>query len=259
MPRFSANLSFLWPELDMYDRPRAAAQAGFHAVEILFPHQLDLDRLEQALSSAGVELVLFDVPPGPPGERGSLCLPGREEDCLAAVRQALDMAARFGTRSLNLLTGMLPPELPRAQAFDVALGRLRRAGDLAGGAGVRLLIENISPAVAEGYFACSVDQAAELVAAADHPAVGLQLDQFHVSSLGGDLFAALDAHAGFFGHVQIADVPGRHQPGTGTAPIEAFLRRLDELDYGGFVGLEYAPLGGMDEALAWLPRELRGR
>ncbi len=252
MPRFSANLSFLWPELDMYDCCRAAAGAGFKAVEILFPHELDLDRLERELSRGGLELVLFDVPPGAKGERGMLCIPDREEECLAAVRWALDTAKRFGTRNLNLLAGTLPPDLPREQALRTAAERLRGAGDLAEAAGVKLLIENISPAAAPGYFAPTIEDSAELLAAAGHPATGLQLDQYHVSMVGGDLLAAVDRYAPLIGHVQIGDAPGRHQPGTGQAPIIPFLRKLDECGYTGYAGLEYVPQGTMNEALAWL-------
>jgi hydroxypyruvate isomerase len=257
VPRFSANLSFLWPELDVYDRCRAAADAGFRAVEILFPHELDLNRLERALSQAGVELVLFDVPPGAQGERGMLCIPGREEACLAAVRWALDAARMFGTRNLNLLAGMLRDGLPREKAFATAIETLRRAAELAAPAGVKLLVENISPAAAPGYFAATVQQSAELVEAAGHPALGMQLDQYHVSMAGGDPLAAAERYAHLIRHVQIADAPGRHQPGSGQAPVSAFLDKLDQLGYGGFVGLEYVPQGSTEQALEWLPRDER--
>lgn len=257
MPRFAANLTFLWPELDPYDRCTAAADAGFKAVEILFPHEMDPVRLERALEAAGVELVLFDVPPGGKGERGMLCLPGREADCLTAVRDALELAGRFGTHRLNLLAGMLPPDLPRDMALTAAAATLRRAGDLASSADVTLLIENISPAVADGYFASTVEQSAELLAAAAHPACKMQFDQYHVTMMGGDVVAAAASHMSLIGHVQIADAPGRHQPGTGQAPVPAFLDQLDRSGYAGYVGLEYVPDGGMEEALAWLPREQR--
>lgn len=257
MPRFSANLSFLWPDLDPYDRCQAAADAGFKAVEILFPHRLDAGRLERALQAANVELALFDVPAGAEGERGMLCIPEREGECLANVRQALELAERFGTKRLNLLAGMQPAGLPREQAFAAAVATLGKAAELAQPAGVKLLIENISPAAAPGYFASSVEQSAELIAVAGHPALGMQLDQYHVSMVGADPIAAAEAYVPLIGHVQIADAPGRHQPGTGEAPIPGFLQALDEAGYEGFVGLEYVPRGGMDEALAWLPRDQR--
>lgn len=255
MPRFSANLSFLWPDLDPYDRCRAAAGAGFGAVEILFPHLLDAGRLERALRESQLELVLFDAPPGDraAGERGMLCIPGRQDECLAAVRTALDLAGRFGTKHINLLAGIVPVGLPRPRALAHATDTLRRAADIAQPAGVQLLIENLSPAAAPGYLASTVGQAAELVDAVNHPAVGLQFDQYHASMCGSDPTAEFDRHPALVRHIQIADVPDRHQPGTGSAPIAGFLRHLDERGYTGYVGLEYNPLGAMDAALAWLP------
>lgn len=259
MPRFSANLSFLWPELDPYDRCRAAADAGFKAVEILFPHELDAGKLERALRDSRLELVLFDAPPGnrAAGERGMLCIPGREEECLAAVQIALEMADRFGTKRINLLAGMLPPGLSRDRALSQAADVLLRAADLAGNHGVQLLIENISPPAAAGYFASTVEQAAELVEAVGHPAAGLQLDQYHVCMCAADPMAEFDGYARLVRHIQIADAPDRHQPGTGSSPIAPFLHHLDERGYASYVGLEYHPLGSMDQALAWLPRESR--
>jgi len=203
--------------------------------------------------------VLFDAPPGDwaAGERGVLCIPGREEECLASVRSALELAERFGSRRINVLAGIVPAGLNREDAMSTAASNLRRAAELAEPAGVKLLIENLSPAAAPGYFAATVDQAAELVQAADHPAAGLQLDQFHVSMVGADPLAVFNRYRDLVQHVQIADAPDRHQPGTGQAPIAGFLRHLDECGYAGYVGLEYNPLGQMDEALAWLPRGSR--
>lgn len=259
MPRFSANLTFLWPELDPYDRIQAAADAGFSHVEILFPYQLDVDRLERELSRCGLQLALFDAPPGDRehGERGMLCIPGREEECLETVQQALELAQRFGTRRINVLAGVIPEGLPRGIGFETAAATLRRAAALAEPVGVELLVENISPAIVPGYFAGTVEQAAELVTEVDHPLIRLQLDQYHISSVGADPVGAAEKYAALIGHVQIADAPGRHQPGTGSAPIGAFLQKLDELGYEGYAGLEYAPEGSMEQALAWLPRERR--
>ena len=143
--------------------------------------------------------------------------------------------------------------------FACAVDTLRRAADLAGPARVSLLIENISPATAPGYLAATVEQSAELIEAAGHPAVGMQLDQYHVSMVGADPLAAAERYGPLVRHIQIADAPGRHQPGTGQAPIGPFLDELDEIGYRGHVGLEYVPQGSMQQALAWLPRDLRGR
>lgn len=260
MPRFAANLNFLWPELDVYDRFAAAAQAGFRRVETLFVHALDPARVERALRECALELVLFDPAPGDweRGERGLLSLPGRERDFLDSVRAAAEAAARFGTRRLNCLAGAPPAGVPRERARATAVSNLRAAARVAREAKVLLLVENINTADMPGYFAATPDDAADLVEAAAQPEVRLQLDQYHCARMGRDALEDLRRYFALVEHVQVADAPGRNQPGTGTQPIAAFLRELDALGYAGTVGLEYKPRGTMDEALAWLPRELRG-
>ena len=260
MPRFAANLTMLWPELDVYDRLRAAADAGFRRVEILFVHQLDQERLVRLLDELGLELVLFDPAPGnwDAGERGLLSLPGREDEFLATVGAAVESARRFGARRLNALAGVLPVDVPREVAFRTATANLRAAARVAAPAGVRVLVEPINTTDFPGYFVPTVEQGAELIRAADDPDVRLQFDQYHVGMMGGDALALVREYLPLVEHVQIADVPGRHQPGTGTQPIREFLADLDGLGYGGAVGLEYRPQGSTEDALRWLPREARG-
>ena len=260
MPRFAANLTMLWPELDVYQRFRAAAQAGFRRVEILFVHALDPVRVVEALEEYNLDLVLFDPAPGDweKGERGLLSVPGREQEFLATVRDAAAAAARFGTRLLNALAGIPPPGAPRELAERTAVANLRAAAPLVEGIGATLLVEAINSKDMPGYFADTVERAAALVEAAGSPSVRLQLDQYHVGMAGGDARAALRKHAHLIRHVQIADVPGRNQPGTGSQPIREFLDDLDSLGYAGSVGLEYRPRGTTHEALSWLPRPQRG-
>jgi hydroxypyruvate isomerase len=259
MPRFAANLSMLWPELDIYDRFEAAANAGFARIEILFVHALDHERVSHLLRTHDLELVLFDPAPGnwDAGERGLLSLPGREADFLRSIEEAVATAQRFGTRRLNAIAGVLPPSVDRADAERTAVANLKKAAPLAEAAGVFLLIEPINNIDMPGYVADSIDRGVALVQAANHPSVRLQLDQYHVGMMGGDAIAELRRHAALVEHVQIADVPGRHQPGTGQQPIAAFLDELDKVGYQGAVGLEYRPQGSTDEALAWLPRHSR--
>jgi len=260
MPRFAANLTMLWPELDVYDRFRAAAEAGFRRVEILFVHELDPARVERTLKEYGLELVLFDPAPGnwAGGERGLLSLPGRDDEFLRTVRDAVTSAQRFGTRLLNALAGIPPSGVSRGDAERTAVANLRAAAPLAQEIGATLLVEAINSVDMPGYFADTVDRAAALVEAAGTPSVRLQLDQYHVGMAGADARAALRRYSSLVAHVQVADVPGRNQPGTGKQPIRELLRDLDELGYRGSVGLEYRPRGDMDEALAWLPRAQRG-
>ena len=260
MPRYAANLTLLWPELDVYDRFRAAAAAGFRRVEILFVHELDHDRIEQLLRELNLELVLFDPRPGDwsAGERGLLGLPGREAEFAASIEEALAAAERFGTRRLNALAGLLAQGASREQAERTAVSNLRSAAPLAQRRGVTLLVEAINSIDMPGYLADTVHRAAALVEAADHPAVRLQLDQYHVGMMGHDARQALRRYAALVEHVQIADVPGRHEPGTGQQPIFEFLADLDALGYAGAVGLEYRPSTSTEASLAWLPREQRG-
>ncbi len=259
MPRFTANLTMLWPELEQYDRFRAAADAGFHRVEILFVHALDHERVAQQLGEHGLSLELFDPAPGnwEAGERGLVCLPGREAEFLQSIRDALAAAKRFGVPRINALVGVLPGGVSREQGEATALANLRAAAPLARDAGVTILVEPINTVDMPGYFADTVDRGAALVQAVDLPAVRLQLDQYHVGMAGGDARAALERYLPIVEHVQIADVPGRHQPGTGGQPIAEFLADLDRLGYAGSVGLEYRPLGSTEESLQWLPRDAR--
>ncbi|MBP1632144.1 MAG: hydroxypyruvate isomerase [Acidobacteria bacterium] len=260
MPRYSANLTLLWPELgDPYARFRAAAEAGFTRVERLFVHDLDPGRVQAVLGELSLSLVLFDPHPGnwAAGERGLLALRGREGELRESVLAALDTAGRLGNRLLNVLAGVVPEE-QQAAAREVAVENLRALAPAAQAAGVTLLVEPINVIDMPGYAFSSVPEAAEVVRAVRHPAVRLQFDAYHAARSGGDMAQLLRREFDLVRHVQIADLPGRHQPGTGALPIDEFLALLDELGYQGAVGLEYVPLGTTDEALAWLPRDRRG-
>src|SRR5256886_4500111 len=192
MPRFAANLTMLWPDLDVYDRFRAAAEAGFRRVEILFVHALDAARVEKSLQELGLELVLFDPAPGDwaRGERGLLSVPGREQEFVATVRDAVAAARRFGTRLLNALVGIPPAGVSRAEGERTALANLRAAIPLVEHTGVTLLVEAINSIDMPGYFADTVERAAALVEGAGSPSVRLQLDQYHVGMAGAGAPAA---------------------------------------------------------------------
>jgi hydroxypyruvate isomerase len=260
MPKFAANLSMLWPDLDVYDRFPAAAQAGFSRVEILFVHTLDTNRIRQLLQEHQLELLLFDPAPGDweAGERGLACNPGRESEFQHSIESALETARQLGVQRLNALTGIPRPEVSPEAAHAKLVENFRWAAPLMGSAGVKLLIENINPTDFPGYFVTSVERAAQLVKDVGQPSVRVQLDQYHIGMIGGDARATLREYLDLVEHVQIADVPGRHQPGTGQQPIPEFLADLDALGYAGAVGLEYRPSGPTDAALEWLPKSQRG-
>jgi hydroxypyruvate isomerase len=260
MPKFAANLSMLWPDLDVYDRFAAAASAGFSRVEILFVHTLDTNRIEQLLQEHQLELVLFDPAPGDweAGERGLACNPGRESEFRRSIEAALETARQLGVHRLNALTGIPLPEVGPEAAHATLVENFRWAAPLMESASVKLLVENINPTDFPGYYVTSVERAARLVKDVDQSNVRVQLDQYHVGMIGGDAQAALREYFDLVEHVQVADVPGRHQPGTGQQPIREFLSELDALGYAGAVGLEYRPDGPTAAALEWLPKSQRG-
>lgn len=244
----------LWTELDPYDRFRAAADAGFHHVEMLFPHELDAKKLERTLSLLGLKMVLFDPAAGDwkGGERGLMSLPDREDEFLESVRSAIALAQRLGTRQINILAGIPDPSTPDEVTQKTLLRNLQQAAELAGKRGIEVLVENINQIDIPGYWINRVDKAVGVIEAAGHSNIGLQLDQYHASMSGEDPVEAVRENFGLIAHVQIADAPGRHEPGTGSAPIQRFLAELDETAYKGFVGLEYRPVGSTDEGLSWL-------
>jgi hydroxypyruvate isomerase len=254
MPRFAANLTMLWQDLEPFQRFGAAAAAGFTNVEMLFPHELDADRLASTLDRLKLQMVMFDPAAGDwgKGERGLLALPGREDEFAETVRAAIALATRLGTSRLNGLVGVPPVGVSREEARDTALANLNRVEPLVREAGITLLVEAINNVDMPGYWANTVDAAADLVQTVDRPNVRLQLDQYHAAMAGEDAIDCLRRYFPLIAHVQIADVPGRHEPGTGTQPIEAFLRELDRLGYSGFVGLEYRPLVDTASSLDWM-------
>ena len=253
MPHFAANLTMLWTELEPFDRFHAAAAAGFHEVEMLFPHELDPVRLERELSQLGLQMVLFDPAAGnwSAGERGLMCLPERGAEFMSSLESALDLARRLGTQKLNILAGVPPASFPSDVTRTILAENLLRAADLANDSGIEVLLENINTTDVPGYPVSTVDIASEITSRTGAANVGLQLDQYHATMEGENAVDVLRRYFSRIGHVQIADVPGRHQPGTGKAPIAELLAELDREGYKGFVGLEYRPLGSTDESLAW--------
>jgi hydroxypyruvate isomerase len=254
MPRFAANVTMLWTELDPFDRFHAAAAAGFHEVEMLFPHELDPVRLERVLSQLGLQMVLFDPAAGnwSAGERGLMCLPGRGAEFMSSVQLALDLASRLGTRKINVLAGVPATSIPPEVTLRTLSENLLRAADLADKRGIEVLLENINTTDVPGYPVGTVDIAAEINAKLGVANTRLQFDQYHATMAGEDAVALFRRYSSQISHVQVADVPGRHEPGTGKAPIPELLAELDRAGYTGFVGLEYRPLGPTEESLAWI-------
>lgn len=260
MPRFAANLSLLYPELDFLDRFAAAARDGFQAVEYLFPYAWAKDVLAARLQAQGLQQVLFNAPPGDwdAGERGLACLPGREAEFRAGLAQALDYAGALHCPRLHVMAGLAPLGADPAALQATYLGNLRWAATQALPLGVTLLIEPINLRDMPGYFLSRQAQAHALVAEVGAPNLQVQMDLYHCQIMEGDVAMKLRQYlpTGRVGHIQIAGVPERHEPDTGELNYPYLLALLDELGYDGWVGCEYRPqrgaqAGGTSDGLGW--------
>lgn len=257
--RYSANLSMLWPDRAPLERFGAAAAAGFSQVEMLFPQQLDLAAVQRELDDNSLRMALFDLNAGDwaDGERGIAALPDRVGEFRELAQRDLAAAAALDTRTMTVLAGIRPDGVSAAEADDVLLANLDFLAGPAAAQGVTLAVEAINNLDIPGFHVRTVEHAARLVRSVDRPNVRVQFDQYHVCREGQDPVAMLEEVFDLVAHVQIADAPGRHEPGTGQAGVTGFLDRLAALGYTGTVGLEYVPAGDTDAGLAWLRREDR--
>lgn len=252
MPRFAANLSMMFNEHAFLDRFQAASDAGFDAVEYLFPYDHPAAEVADRLATAGLKQALFNMPPGDwlIGERGLAALTGREDEFRASVRKAVDYARVIGTPLLHMMAGIADSTSPRArQTYRDALAY---AADAAGADGIGLVIEPINRRDMPGYFLNDFDMAAELIASLGHDNLRLQFDIYHRQVMHGDVLTALEKFMPLIGHVQIASVPLRHEPGTGELNDFRVLAALDALGYQGYVGCEYRPANETVQGLAWM-------
>lgn len=249
----------LWADRPPIERFSAAAAAGFDTVEMLFPNTLDRADLQNALSENQLEMALFDVHAGnwESGDRGVAAFPDRVEECRELWRGDLDLASELGTSNLTVLAGIRPPD-QSAGAFDeVLVDNLIFLSDLATGSEVFLTVEAINNQDVPGFHIRTIEHAVTIVDAVGRQNVAVQFDQYHVSREHQDPVGLIEQYFDKVRHVQIADSPGRHEPGTGDARVGQFLHRLEELGYQGRVGLEYSPSGDTDASLHWLPRSAR--
>lgn len=252
MPRFAANLSMMFNEYPFLDRFRAAADAGFEAVEYLFPYDFPAEEIAKRLDDNGLKQALFNMPPGDweKGDRGLAALPDRRDEFRASVTKAVDYARVIGTPLLHMMAGMADATDPKAvSSYREALGF---AADRAGEAGVGVVIEPINGRDMPGYFLNHFDRALGYVEEIDKPNVRLQFDIYHRQILHGDVVMGLRAMMPHIAHVQTASVPLRNEPGTGELNDAAIFAELDDLGYEGFVGCEYRPRGRTEDGLGWM-------
>ena len=257
MPRFAANLTLMFTEWPFLDRFAAAADAGFAAVEFLFPYDHDPQAIAHRLGSNRLAHALFNMPPGDldRGERGLAALPERFAEVAAGVDTALRYAEATGARHIHLMAGIADPRDPAAEA---AYRRsVAHAAERLAERGLTLMIEPISRRSMPGYFLDDFDRAAALIGDLGLPNLRLQFDIFHRQILHGDVAVALRQMMPIIGHVQIASVPSRNEPDGEELNFTYLFAQLDRLGYAGFVGCEYNPRGPTREGLAWFERYRR--
>jgi 2-dehydrotetronate isomerase len=254
MPRFAANISTMYQDRPFLERIEAAAASGFEAVECQFPYEAPAEEIKVRLDAAGLRMVLINTPPGDfeAGERGLAGVPGRHEDFRAAFERALDYARVLDCPCIHVMAGVVSAAARREACLSVFRSNLRVAAAGADKAGRMLLVEPINPFDIPGYMVNTQDEGAEIVDAIGHPRVRLQLDLYHTQRTTGNLADLLRRHAPRIGHIQIAGVPGRHEPDVGEIHYPYLFGVIDEIGYAGWVGCEYVPRAKTEDGLAWL-------
>ncbi|WGT51251.1 2-oxo-tetronate isomerase [Thioclava nitratireducens] len=252
MPRFAANLTMMFTEHEFLDRFAAAKKAGFDAVEYLFPYDHPPEAIAERLRAHSLTQALFNLPPGnwEAGDRGLAALPDRAEEFRASIDTALRYAEATGVGRVHVMSGLASRQ--DVTALTAYRDSLRRVCDAAGAQGLDVVIEPINPRDMPGYFLDDFSFAADLIAELGLPNLKLQFDIYHRQILHGDVLMGLREMAPIIGHVQIAAVPDRHEPGTGELDDARILRELDALGYEGFVGCEYRPAGRTEDGLDWM-------
>jgi len=253
MPRFAANLSFLFQEIPFLDRFEAAARAGFHGVEYLFPYDFPPDELARCLRGCGLTQVLFNLLPGnwEAGERGLGALPGREAAFVEGVERALTYAGVLGCQQIHALAGVPPAGAPQQECETLYIRNLRYAAELLKPHGIRLLIEPINTRDIPGYFLNTTTQAQHIIEAVGSDNLFLQMDLYHCQIMEGDLAEKIRRHFGRISHFQIAGNPGRHEPDVGEIYYPYLFELIDTLGYTGWIGCEYRPQGQTVAGLGW--------
>ncbi|MDN6320280.1 MAG: hydroxypyruvate isomerase [Marinobacter sp.] len=254
MPKFAANLSMLFTEVDFLDRFEAAASAGFKGVEYLFPYDFPAQDIKKQLDDNNLTQVLHNLPAGDwaGGERGIACHPDRVEEFRAGVAQAIEYATVLGCKQVNCLAGIQPEGVSEDQAHTTFVENLRFAAAELEKAGILLLVEAINTRDIPGFFLSRTDQGVKLLEEVGSGNLKLQYDIYHMQIMEGDLAPTIEANLSKIGHVQLADNPGRHEPGTGEINYPFLFAHLEKLGYQGWIGCEYKPAASTTEGLGWL-------
>ena len=253
MPKFAANLSMMFNEVDFLDRFKAAADVGFKGVEYLFPYAWPAADLKDRLDDNGLVQALFNMPPGDwdAGERGIAALPGRQSEFQDGVGRALEYADILGCAQIHAMAGIMPADADEEAYLETYVENLRFAAAACGKAGLRLLIEPINTRDMPGYFMNRSGQALQVIETVGSDFLFLQYDIYHMQIMEGSLATTIEANRDIIRHFQIAAVPGRNEPDGGEINYPFLFRHIDALGYDGWTGLEYKPRAGTVEGLGW--------
>jgi len=254
MPKFAANLTMLFTERPFLDRFEAAAQAGFKAVEFLFPYAWPAAEIKSLLEKHQLQLVLHNLPAGDweAGERGIACHPLRTDEFREGVLLAIAYARELGVKQLNCLIGNVPDGVSQQQIDQTVIENLRFAAHELQKHGIRLLIEAINTFDIPGFYLNHTAQALAIREAVGSDNLLLQYDIYHMQRMEGEIAATLAQQLAHIGHVQLADNPGRHEPGTGELNYRYLFKHLDAIGYAGWIGCEYKPAAKTEDGLAWI-------
>jgi hydroxypyruvate isomerase len=253
MPKFAANLSMMFPELEPAERFAAARDAGFKAVEYLRPYEFPLADIKRWLTDAGLELILLNSPLGnvEAGDRGLGVLPGREADFREGLELTLEYASGLGAGMVHLMAGVVPSGMSAAECEAVFVQNLRYATKIAAQRGVKLLLEPLNARDVPGYLHSTSAQARRIIETVGSNNLFLQYDLYHMQIMEGDLVEGIRRNLDVIGHIQFSSVPSRNEPQHGEVNMPYVFEQIDAMGYEGWLGAEYRPKGGTLEGLSW--------
>jgi len=254
MPDFCANLTMLFNEVSFLERFERAHASGFKAVEYLFPYDWDKQALAEKLQEYHLQQVLFNLPAGDwaAGERGIACLPDRVTEFQQGVERAIEYAKALECTQVNCLVGIRPPDIPADKILRTLVDNLRFAADALEKERIRLLVEPLNEKDMPGFYLTHTRDALDLFRMIGHRNLWLQYDVYHMQVMEGNLANTLQDNLSRISHIQVADNPGRHEPGTGEINYPFLFNFIDNIGYKGWIGCEYRPAGRTEDGLKWL-------
>lgn len=254
MAKFAANLSMLFTEVDFMQRFQLAAKNGFSAVEYMFPYDFAVQDIKKELDDNKLTQVLFNLPAGDwnGGERGIACLPQRQDEFQQGVKQAIEYAKVLNCKQINCLVGRKDPALSDEKTLEILMENLRFAAEMLAKENIRLLVEAVNTYDIPGFYLNSSSQVEALIKRVDHQNLYFQYDIYHMQRMEGELTETMKRLLSHISHIQLADNPGRHEPGTGEINYTYLFKQLESMGYQGWIGCEYKPATTTEQGLGWL-------